>query len=168
MIAPGSPSHNHITELVMKQHILAVGGSRLTGLSRLLLVLALCSMFAACATINHRHTRAAVFVGEAELTAGTLKGFVEPRFIYLDGEKEITWTIKGPPGATAFLSGLTFMEESKPGSTDYDSGAVTVTVGKPVKLRLRSNATDPVYEYRITIRINGVDYPVNYPPKVIP
>jgi len=137
-------------------------------LARLTLVVALASLIAGCASTDHRHTRAAIFVGQAELGVGTLKGFQEPRFIHLDGEKAITWTLKAPPGSEAVLTGLSFMEDPNPGRTDFSDGTVTVRAGTPVTLRLREGATQPVYEYRITIRIGGVEYPVNYPPKVIP
>jgi len=142
--------------------------SPLVHLARLTLVVALASLIAGCASTNHRHTRAAIFVGQAELGVGTLKGFQEPRFIHLDGEKEITWTLKAPAGSDAVLTGLSFMEDPNPGRTDFSDGTVTVPAGAPVTLRLREDATEPVYEYRITIRIGGVEYLVNYPPKVIP
>ena len=142
--------------------------SPLAQLARLTLVVALASLIAGCASTNHRHTRAAIFVGQAGLSVDTLKGFQEPRFIHLDGEKKITWTLKAPPGSEAVLTGLNFMEDPNPGRTDFRDGTVTVRARTPVTLRLRDDATEPVYEYQITIRIGGVDYPVNYPPKVIP
>ncbi|HUF10952.1 MAG TPA: hypothetical protein VMO47_16650 [Rhodothermales bacterium] len=142
--------------------------SPLVHLARLTLFVALASLITGCATINHKHTRAAIFIGQAGLSVDTLKGFQEPRFIHLDGEEEITWILKAPPGSEAVLTGLSFMEDPNPGRTDFGDGTVTVRVGLPVTLRLREDATEPVYEYQITIRIGGEEYPVNYPPKVIP
>ena len=151
-------------------HTLIAGRQRLIRLAQLVTVVAFSCLFAACASTHHRHTRAAIFVGEAKLVAGTVKGFQEPRFIHLDGEREITWTLRAPAGATAVLSGLDFVEDPSPGRTDFnpDGGTVTVNAGTPVTLRLREDATEPVYEYRITITIGTNVYEVNYPPKVIP
>lgn len=152
----------------MQQELPHTDRSPLVHLARLILVVAIASLIAGCATIGHKHNRAAIFIGQAGLSVDTLKGFQEPRFIHLDGKKKITWTLKAPDGSEAVLTGLSFMEDPDPDETDFSDGTVTVRAGFPVTLRLREDATEPVYEYQITIRIGGVEYPVNYPPKVIP
>lgn len=95
---------------------------------------------------------------------GPSKSYQEPRFIVLQGVagRHVTWTFRG--AGSAEFSHLDFMQEVSEDTVSFVRGAFTLNADESKTLKLGPGPHPDVYEFRIII--NGD--PINFPVKVIP